>query len=242
VSCYNHDGTAYVNSFNNPGVTADLPSNAIPDSAILQNPMDEGTGTTAADAIWSNDSTFNGDPAWTVNSDYEGGYGITLDPATTDYLSYASPEPVFSISGTWAYGLTIYKESAGAGELVVNQSLSNDNWGVHIAGGDIALGFYDGSSYVQTLSHTEPSTPYLARLCVGADNGSAQFYLDTAPSTGTTQPLIGASENGLFRIGSRIKSGGGAGRYLSGTVDNPLGYDVAPANIVRDDYDLQPWT
>jgi len=31
VSCYNHDGTAYVNSFNNPGVTADLRSNAIPD-------------------------------------------------------------------------------------------------------------------------------------------------------------------------------------------------------------------
>jgi len=37
VSCYNHDGTAYVNSFNNPGVTADLPSNAIPDSALTQD-------------------------------------------------------------------------------------------------------------------------------------------------------------------------------------------------------------
>jgi len=34
VSCYNHDGTAYVNSFNNPGVTADL--SAIPDSGIEQ--------------------------------------------------------------------------------------------------------------------------------------------------------------------------------------------------------------
>jgi len=34
VAAYNYDGTAYVNSFNNPGVTADLPSNAIPDSAI----------------------------------------------------------------------------------------------------------------------------------------------------------------------------------------------------------------
>lgn len=37
VSCYNHDGTAYVNSFNNPGVTADLPSNAIPDSVLVQS-------------------------------------------------------------------------------------------------------------------------------------------------------------------------------------------------------------
>jgi len=34
VSAYNHDGTAYVNSFNNPGVTADLPSNLIPDGLV----------------------------------------------------------------------------------------------------------------------------------------------------------------------------------------------------------------
>jgi len=44
VSCYNHDGTAYVNSFNNPGVTADL-SPAIPDSEIYQD-VEEGDGTT----------------------------------------------------------------------------------------------------------------------------------------------------------------------------------------------------
>jgi len=40
VSCYNYDGTAYVNSFNNPGVTADLPSNVIPDSRELQSRYD----------------------------------------------------------------------------------------------------------------------------------------------------------------------------------------------------------
>ena len=34
VSCYNYDGTAYVNSTNNPGVTADL--SATPDSGIEQ--------------------------------------------------------------------------------------------------------------------------------------------------------------------------------------------------------------
>jgi len=34
VSAYSHDGTAYVNSFNNPGVTADLPEFAIPDGLV----------------------------------------------------------------------------------------------------------------------------------------------------------------------------------------------------------------
>jgi hypothetical protein len=45
VSCYNHDGTAYVNSFNNPGVTADLPSNAIPDGEHVY--VTERTNNTA---------------------------------------------------------------------------------------------------------------------------------------------------------------------------------------------------
>jgi len=51
VSCYNYDGTAYVNSFNNPGVTADLPSNAIPDSEVLQpttNDLDNFGGDTGS--------------------------------------------------------------------------------------------------------------------------------------------------------------------------------------------------
>jgi len=37
VSCYNYDGSAYVNSFNNPGVTADLRESLIPDSALTQD-------------------------------------------------------------------------------------------------------------------------------------------------------------------------------------------------------------
>jgi len=42
VSCYNHDGSAYVNSFNNPGVTADLRESFIPDVSVY---IEEGSGT-----------------------------------------------------------------------------------------------------------------------------------------------------------------------------------------------------
>jgi len=59
VSCYNHDGSAYVNSFNNPGVTADLPSNAIPDSVVTQHDAttESSTGgiTTISDLVGSRD-------------------------------------------------------------------------------------------------------------------------------------------------------------------------------------------
>lgn len=63
VSAYNYDGTAYVNSFNNPGVTADLPS-AIPDSLAhrylfeqdLTDSVDGSDGTEISSVSYSSNS------------------------------------------------------------------------------------------------------------------------------------------------------------------------------------------
>jgi len=74
VSAYNHDGTAYVNSFNNPGVTADLPSNTIPDSAILQpvpGDLDHFTGDTGSYSINNNSPVSEGDYSMKVNDGAE---------------------------------------------------------------------------------------------------------------------------------------------------------------------------
>ena len=57
VSAYSHDGTAYVNSFNNPGVTAELRSNAIPDSVVAQY---FATSYTQGDATWQDQATSDG--------------------------------------------------------------------------------------------------------------------------------------------------------------------------------------
>ena len=73
VSCYNHDGTVYVNSFNNPGVTADLPSNAIPDSGISRYRFEQN----ANDAWGGNDGTVNG-ATFTTNNQ-EGTYAADFD-------------------------------------------------------------------------------------------------------------------------------------------------------------------
>jgi len=66
VSCYNHDGSAYVNSFNNPGVTADLPSNAIPDSVVVQN---HATTWAQGDATWADDATDDGAQDMSISGD-----------------------------------------------------------------------------------------------------------------------------------------------------------------------------
>jgi len=84
VSAYNHDGTAYVNSFNNPGVTAELRSNAIPDSVVTQqltawyrfedgDARDYASNDEYPDQSWDDSTAYDG----TVTATYEDAGGIT---------------------------------------------------------------------------------------------------------------------------------------------------------------------
>jgi len=75
VSCYNYDGTAYVNSENNPGVTADLPRSLIPDSeGDHQWNYTEGSGTEVNDSIGSLDLDFTSISGWPTDAGVGGTY------------------------------------------------------------------------------------------------------------------------------------------------------------------------
>jgi len=88
VSCYNHDGTAYVNSFNNPGVTADLPSNAIPDSEDLH-------ARYAADELTASD----GDSISTWPDETGNGFDLTGGTEPTYIASGINGNPVVRFNG-----------------------------------------------------------------------------------------------------------------------------------------------
>jgi len=98
VSAYSHDGTAYVNSFNNPGVTAELPSNAIPDSVIdnFEEVIYEDQGRSLGDVYVGETSQFSrqqstvsaGSWALEIGNDGTADSGVITD---TDELNYLSP-------------------------------------------------------------------------------------------------------------------------------------------------------
>jgi hypothetical protein len=109
VSCYNHDGTAYVNSFNNPGVTADLSSNAIPDSVLTKNLV-----------------------AWYRFEDGDArDYTATLNATFADSTAYDGT--VTGATHNTTGGVTDFKngsssgvfEFTGSGEIIDNTSISN---------------------------------------------------------------------------------------------------------------------
>jgi len=88
VSAYSHDGTAYVNSFNNPGVTADLPSNAIPDSGDLHARYD-ATELSLSD----------GDPVSTWSDATGNGYDLNASGGPAYVASALNGNPVVRFDG-----------------------------------------------------------------------------------------------------------------------------------------------
>jgi len=113
VSCYNHDGTAYVNSFNNPGVTADLPESLIPDSAVAQynakkitGISDGGSVSSRTDRVGSLDlsgsATYrSGGINGFASVDYDGsndGHDASGSTLNQKFVIYAVIDPDFSVS------------------------------------------------------------------------------------------------------------------------------------------------
>jgi len=101
VSAYSHDGSSYLNSFNNPGVTADLPSTAIPDSGISHWNFEESLND-----VWENSTVFNGNAVGGVQYSTDSRvneYSLKLN-GTDAYVSLGTdiglnPDGPFSIAG-----------------------------------------------------------------------------------------------------------------------------------------------
>lgn len=209
------------------------------DSAILQNDIDEGSGTTAADSIGSNDLSING-PGWSSDSSLVGNYGLSFDQ-TDDSATYSTTDSRFSRTETWSYAITLKKSSATSSAQTIVAHVfgtnSDDLWGIDIDNnGTIRSGVYDGSSYFTAASGSEPSAPYTARILVRYDGSDIDLFVNTNEKTGTDAPALPTDE--VFKIGERSND-----RYLGGVIDNTIGYSANLTDSgVQQDYDAQPWS
>jgi len=111
VSCYNYDGTAYVNSNNNPGVTAALPSNAIPDGGLFRWTFDSSdiSGSTITDIWGDNNATNNGATtgASGLATNYNSGEAISYN-GSSDFTEHTTLDDFGSnLDSDWAFGFWI---------------------------------------------------------------------------------------------------------------------------------------
>ena len=172
---------------------------AIPDEAVLYIPMDEGSGTTAADSVGSNDADIQG-PTWTSDSDLEGGFGLEYDSATD--RSVLSTLPIMDGSSNFCVGITVRKTANQSGSDIGDHETfwahtttdSDDRMACGLADEDI---YFEFASSTVEIGDTQPDAPYLSRVFVRFfDDVSAELYVDKSEITGTPSDRSGSNDPG----------------------------------------------
>jgi hypothetical protein len=115
-------------------LSAGIITDSIPEQAIHYYPMDEGSGSTLADAVGSADFTTNGGVTWVSDSRYTGGVAPSFD-GTDDYAQ-GSPDlstPFTAIIRTYTTGLG---SSSPTYRSVLVHADDSSNLLVYTVGGD----------------------------------------------------------------------------------------------------------
>lgn len=145
VSCYNHDGTAYVNSFNNPGVTADL--SALPDSVVdnFEEVLYEDQGNSLGDYYTEVEDVSLSEWSRETTNPFEGDYSLKFEDGRSNTTSkiIAVPAPNTAPQPGDTIVARMYTDSLG--DLFDSQSLlfgveSSDTY----FEGNIRVGLDDG--------------------------------------------------------------------------------------------------
>jgi len=189
VSAYNHDGTTYVNSFNNPGVTADLPSNAIPDSVVVQyrgSEFTQGNNTWPADV--GPDMSMTGDPQTeTLQNGQDGVRGDGTDdfgswdpPTSLEGSSLQSFSIEFSVQfttgGTFDEGSFSGSDTSINLSYNVDESFNNDDGNLRIQLID------DSDNLVQAAPQSNPNlddgNTHNVSIIIDASTPDIDFIID----------------------------------------------------------------
>jgi len=259
VSAYNHDGTAYVNSFNNPGVTAELPSNAIPDSAILHYPFGGRSGSTLVEQLDGQDGTANG--LTNVSGNYYVGHAESGD-GTDDHGELTTWGTFGSTYLTSDFGIAFTVEGAnGSTEGFVgtrNGAAGNNpqrfelGWGNYANAGELEFHLRDGDSQdgdiaVNTDAAFNDGNKYrVFWRKTGNTASDVECYVNNTSESLTTVldrgtfDNVSDFDNPLYTHAHYVD--GSVSRFGDVTLDNLLVYDSPTISDIQADYDIQPWS
>ena len=168
VSAYSHDGTAYVNSFNNPGVTAELPSNAIPDSVIHQYQFNSGSGATITDVTGSDDLSLFGTYTWLSDGiNFNGGYAEGVKDYSALYTQFSlSADIEINTSDTPDLFCGLTRDIGPRYGFVLSNDL--DKWEIFVT---------DENGNQDTVRSDTITETTRLRATLTYDNGDYQFYV-----------------------------------------------------------------
>jgi len=216
-----------------------LELSAIPDSAIGRWPIDEGSGTTVADAIGTNDLSFSGDPTWTSDANAIGGWKLDLDGndrlAGTEYSEIAT-DAAFSVAITVEIDSTVDE-----GDVIIHNELAaGDVFSISVEGASadtLSAAIADGGTQVATATASLSYDTKLRLVFTFDGSSTGTLYVN---ASGTAS---GSDNNRFGATGFSVGGHNANGRHIPGAVDEPIVADAEwTSQQVTDDYDRQPWS
>jgi len=190
VSCYNYDGTAYVNSNNNPGVSAALPEFDIPDSVVHQYPVSTFTTSTWSDNVGSADMTVNGLSANTFGN----GEDSVLGDGSSDHGLVTNGPRDLPSNETFGVAFTIEYTSLGGHVFAATDGSGDNRFRVldepffDSSSGELNIEVSDRNSnglVVETNDAFDDGNPH-AVVINKTSNSNFDFYVDDMTSSVAT--------------------------------------------------------
>jgi len=236
VSAYSHDGSSYLNSFNNPGVTADLRSTAIPDSVVTQdlvawytfndnNGVDNASNNLFPNVTWGDGTQFdltfeNGAQFGTSKDGTQAYYAIDDEDFARNTDIFLGSDPEFSVS-MWTYRTKEWSDDgtfglgAGDNRTSINSYMQTENEN------EIGFDLYSESRFYGGVEYPLNQWVHVAYTYTGSGmNTTSLSVYKNGTEISLTQERAGSTSPNLeagFSISSieedNRNSPGGTGRY-----------------------------
>jgi len=212
-------------------------SASIPNSAIHQWPLDEGSGTTIGDEIGTMTGTLTGG-TWITGTYYDGN---ALDLSTSDFIGLTTTS-AGSNSANFSVCITLEIDDLTVEQEIWTHNLSNNDrfgLGAGRTSGVIACSTFNGSS-LSNASVSSAATTNRIRVGVRhrASDRNIDIFVDGVNEVDGTN-RVGLSSDTGHRIGDRPDGI----RGYSGVVDNPIMYNTYLSDQeMEDDFKIQPWS
>jgi hypothetical protein len=183
--------------------------------------FDEGSGTTAADSVGSNDATLANGMGWSATAKFGAASLDMPGPVTT--TAHAATASVLDLSGSFTFS-TWFKCTGGGvlfGDLSDNQAHDN-NVNFNLEGANLRLWYNSGNVDISgnNGSDLRDNTWHMATFVRDTSGaGRTEIYLDNAISVAS-----GA-------VGTAASTGVGAATHVFGS-DRRFGAGVAPVGLL----------
>ncbi|WP_346433741.1 LamG-like jellyroll fold domain-containing protein [Nonomuraea composti] len=188
-------------------------------------PMDEGQGTTAADAAGAHPATLSG-ATWTTGKTgsalkLAGSYAQTGGPVIDTSRNFTVTAWA-RLTGTAASATAVTQEGGRTGAFALQYSKADDRWALSLTGSDT-----DGAPVVRALSAAAPRLNEWTHLAGVYDSATRQITLYVnGRQEGTATVTAPWNATGPLTIG-RGKAGGAASDPWTGDVDEVRAYGRA---------------